>query len=80
MGPAATGLGAEHQPCAQRRNGIGGGQFAVRVGHALEGNGGQQDGVRQRAAQQAETQVCPPAEGATRHKSGASRCCGWRAG
>ena len=58
-----TGLGAEHQPCAQRRGGIGGGQFAVRVGHALKGNGGQQDGVRQRAAQQADAGV-PARQGA----------------
>jgi hypothetical protein len=58
-----AGLGAEHQPCAQRCGGIGGGQFAIGVGHALKGNWGQQDGVGQRAAQQADAGV-PARQGA----------------
>ncbi len=47
-----AGLGAEHHARAQGSCGIGHGQFAVGVRHALEGHGRQQDGVRQRAAQQ----------------------------
>ncbi len=50
-------------PAPQRRSSIGSGQFAVRVGHALKGNGGQQDGVGQRAAQQADAGV-PARQGA----------------
>ncbi len=59
-----TGLGAEHQPVAQRRSGIGSGQFAVRVGHALKGNGGQQVGVGQRATQQVDRGLARARQGA----------------
>ena len=47
-----AGLGAEHHARAQRCCGVGHGQFAIGVRHALKGHGCEQDGVRQRAAQQ----------------------------
>ncbi len=45
---ADAGLGADHQGSAHGRGAQGAGQFAVRVGQALEGHRGEQDGVIQR--------------------------------
>jgi hypothetical protein len=67
-----AGLRAEHQARAERRGGVGRGQFAVGVREALERHGREQDGMRERAPEQ--LAACVPARERAQHARRQREC------